>query len=168
MAVKEKKRQKSQIFEVEMAGGEGNALDMVEQGDDAVGVDPPVANGGGAKRKRKKSDLKKLEPLTEVEAPAAGGEGDAAAEEEEGNAPAAVENGENRKKSKKTKFEIEMLGGGVAEVSGIMSNTAFDTLPVSEPTKNALRDTGFTHMTEVCASAGGILVFDFICMVFCT
>lgn len=53
------------------------------------------------------------------------------------------------KKGKKTKFQIEMLGGGVAEVGGIMSTTAFETLPVSEPTKNALRDTGFTHMTEV-------------------
>ncbi len=30
-----------------------------------------------------------------------------------------------------------------------MSNTAFETLPVSEPTMNAIRDTGFTHMTEV-------------------
>lgn len=156
MAVKEKKRKKSQIFEVEMAGDEGDALDMAEQGDAAVAVDPAVSNGGGEKKKRKKSQVKKLEPVTQVDTPAAGGEGDAATEEEEeekegGDAPAAVENGENRKKSKKTKFEIEMLGGGVAEVSGIMSNTAFDTLPVSEPTKNALRDTGFTHMTEVCA-----------------
>ena len=134
-----------------MAGGEGDPLNMAEQGDAAVAVDPVVANGGGGKKKRKKSEVKKLEPVTEVDAPAAGGEGDAATEEEGGDAPAAVENGENRKKSKKTKFEIEMLGGGVAEVSGIMSNTAFETLPVSEPTKNALRDTGFTHMTEVCA-----------------
>lgn len=30
-----------------------------------------------------------------------------------------------------------------------MSNTAFETLPVSEPTMNAIRDTGFTHMTEI-------------------
>ena len=78
------------------------------------------------------------------------GEGNALDMAEREDAPAAVENGENGKKRKKTKFDIEMLGGGVAEVSGIMSNTAFDTLPVSEPTKNALRDTGFTHMTEVC------------------
>jgi hypothetical protein len=156
MAVKGKKRKVPQIFEVEVAGGEGDALDMAEQGDAAVAVDPAVANGGGEKKKRKKSEVKKLKPVTEVDdAPAAGGEGDVATEEEEEeegeDAPAAVDNGENRKKSKKTKFEIEMLGGGVAEVSGIMSNTAFDTLPVSEPTKNALRDTGFTHMTEVCA-----------------
>ena len=113
-----------------MAGGEGDA---------AVAVDPAVANGGGEK-KRKKLEVKKLEAVTEVDdAPAAGGgEGDVATEEEREDAPAAVDIGENRKKSKKTKFEIEMLGGGVAEVSGIMSNTAFDTLPVSEPTKNAL------------------------------
>ena len=144
MAVKGKKRKEPQIFEVEMAGGEGDA---------AVAVDPAVANGGGEKKKRKKLEVKKLEVVTEVDdAPAAGGgEGDVATEEEGEDAPAAVDIGENRKKSKKTKFEIEMLGGGVAEVSGIMSNTAFDTLPVSEPTKNALRDTGFTHMTEVCA-----------------
>jgi hypothetical protein len=56
---------------------------------------------------------------------------------------------EEKKKSKKTKFEIEKLDVGTTIVSGIMSGTAFETLPVSEPTKNAIKDTGFTHMTEV-------------------
>ncbi|CAM6129163.1 unnamed protein product [Calypogeia fissa] len=60
-----------------------------------------------------------------------------------------VEAAQERKKSKKTKFEIEKLDGGTAIVTGIMSNTAFDSLPVSEPTKNAIKDTGFTHMTEI-------------------
>lgn len=54
------------------------------------------------------------------------------------------------KKSKKMKFDMETLGGGIAQVEGIMSTTAFESLPVSEPTKNAIKDTGFTHMTEVC------------------
>ncbi|BBN17222.1 ATP-dependent RNA helicase DDX18/HAS1 [Marchantia polymorpha subsp. ruderalis] len=53
------------------------------------------------------------------------------------------------KKSKKTKFEIERLDGGIVSVSGIMSSTAFESLPVSEPTKIAIKDTGFTHMTEI-------------------
>ncbi|KAG6543944.1 hypothetical protein Mapa_014785 [Marchantia paleacea] len=53
------------------------------------------------------------------------------------------------KKSKKTKFEIEKLDGGTVSVSGIMSSTAFESLPVSEPTKNSIKDTGFTHMTEI-------------------
>jgi len=55
----------------------------------------------------------------------------------------------SKKKSKKMKFDMETLGGGIAQVEGIMSTTAFESLPVSEPTKNALKDTGFTHMTEV-------------------
>lgn len=54
----------------------------------------------------------------------------------------------NSKKGKKTTFTIENLGG-TTQVEGIMSTTAFESLPVSEPTKNALKDTGFTHMTEV-------------------
>ncbi|KAI5074583.1 hypothetical protein GOP47_0010544 [Adiantum capillus-veneris] len=36
-----------------------------------------------------------------------------------------------------------------AQVLGIMSNTAFETLPISEPTQNAIKETGFTHMTEI-------------------
>ncbi|KAL3683442.1 hypothetical protein R1sor_001464 [Riccia sorocarpa] len=59
-----------------------------------------------------------------------------------------VSNGE-KKKSKKTKFEIEKLDGGTVAVSGIMSSTSFDTLPVSEPTMNAIKDTGFSQMTEI-------------------
>lgn len=45
-----------------------------------------------------------------------------------------------------SKFEFK---AHVAQVSGIMSNTAFETLPVSEPTQNAIKETGFTHMTEI-------------------
>ena len=41
------------------------------------------------------------------------------------------------------KMKLEALGGG------IMSTTAFESLPLSEPTKNAIKDTGFSHMTEV-------------------
>lgn len=52
------------------------------------------------------------------------------------------------KKSKKTNFTIENLGG-TEQVEGIMSTTSFESLPVSEPTKNALKDTGFSHMTEI-------------------
>ncbi|KAG0589073.1 hypothetical protein M758_2G242900 [Ceratodon purpureus] len=57
--------------------------------------------------------------------------------------------GTGGKKSKKMKFDMETLGGGIAQVEGIMSTSAFESLPVSEPTKNAIKDTGFTHMTEI-------------------
>ena len=55
------------------------------------------------------------------------------------------------------------LGGG------IMSTTAFESLPLSEPTMNAIKDTGFTHMTEVRSEryfGGGCWTpchFDFNC-----
>jgi hypothetical protein len=81
------------------------------------------------------------------------------AEQGDGSAEPLVEGEEEKeeeqrdrsggKKSKKMKFDMETLGGGIAQVEGIMSTTAFESLPVSEPTKNAIKDTGFTHMTEV-------------------
>lgn len=37
----------------------------------------------------------------------------------------------------------------MANVSGIMSNQTFDQLEVTEATQNAIKDMGFTHMTEV-------------------
>ncbi|GBG92226.1 hypothetical protein CBR_g54769 [Chara braunii] len=53
----------------------------------------------------------------------------------------------NGKSEKKRRFGG--MEGGVVEVSGIMSQVAFDTLEVSELTKNAIKDLGFTNMTEV-------------------
>eukprot|EP00249_Psilotum_nudum_P018779 c26958_g1_i1 orf=116-2218(+) len=53
------------------------------------------------------------------------------------------------KTNKKAKFELEKLEGGTTIVSGIMSGTTFETLPVSEATRNAVRETGFTYMTEI-------------------
>ncbi|KAH7444235.1 hypothetical protein KP509_02G070800 [Ceratopteris richardii] len=43
--------------------------------------------------------------------------------------------------------------GQTTQVSGIMSNTLFETLPISELTQNAIKEIGFTHMTEIQARA---------------
>lgn len=53
------------------------------------------------------------------------------------------------KKAKKIKFSIEKLEGGTVDVSGIMSAVSFGTLKLSEPTVNAIKDTGFENMTEI-------------------
>ncbi|MCO5583988.1 hypothetical protein L7F22_037906 [Adiantum nelumboides] len=42
-----------------------------------------------------------------------------------------------------------VLKAHTTQVSGIMSNAAFETLPISELTQNAIKETGFTHMTEI-------------------
>lgn len=67
----------------------------------------------------------------------------------EGDDPKAKSDSGGATQSKKVKLSAERLEGGTATVEGIMSCTAFDILPVSEPTKNAIRDTGFERMTEI-------------------
>ncbi|MCO5556288.1 hypothetical protein L7F22_009834 [Adiantum nelumboides] len=42
-----------------------------------------------------------------------------------------------------------VLKAHTTQVSGIMSNAAFETLPISELTQNAIKETGFIHMTEI-------------------
>lgn len=69
---------------------------------------------------------------------------DAGEEGEKENTPT-----KSGKGGKKAKFALEKLEGGVSIVKGIMSSVAFETLEVSDLTKNAVKDMGFEHMTEV-------------------
>ncbi|XP_021738244.1 DEAD-box ATP-dependent RNA helicase 27-like [Chenopodium quinoa] len=62
-------------------------------------------------------------------------------EEERENNGNEVEKIEKKKKKKKS--------GGI----GIMSDQSFFALPVSEPTKNAIKDIGFSNMTQIQARA---------------
>lgn len=52
-----------------------------------------------------------------------------------------MEKDENTEETKKKK-----LGSDI----GIMSDQSFFSLPISEPTKNAIKDIGFSNMTQVC------------------
>lgn len=81
---------------------------------------------------------------------------------QEDDGEGGVGKGESLKKEKKRKKEKKTAEGDDEEeekislkreervnASGIMSSEAFEALPISEPTMNAIKDMGFQHMTQV-------------------
>eukprot|EP00897_Mesotaenium_endlicherianum_P009612 jgi/Mesen1/867/ME000114S10949 len=125
-------------------GGEEDTEEAQEKedgtGEGFSGRGADKANGAAKAGKRMRAD--------------AGAEGEED-EEEEGGDDEDDEMGDRKKtkKKKKAKFTMEKLEGGLVQVGGIMSSTSFETLEVSEPTKNAIKDMGFQYMTEVQARA---------------
>ncbi|CAA0808234.1 DEAD-box ATP-dependent RNA helicase 51, partial [Striga hermonthica] len=77
-------------------------------------------------------------------------------EEEAVKKSAAIEKEKKKKKKNKLKIEEKELDeiGLKRETKasgsqGIMSSEAFSSLPISEPTMNAIKDLGFQHMTQI-------------------
>eukprot|EP00252_Welwitschia_mirabilis_P014134 TRINITY_DN31175_c0_g1_i1.p1 TRINITY_DN31175_c0_g1~~TRINITY_DN31175_c0_g1_i1.p1 ORF type:complete len:653 (-),score=137.72 TRINITY_DN31175_c0_g1_i1:475-2433(-) len=69
-------------------------------------------------------------------------------EQSEDNADEVEEDEIENRKAKNTNFSMGNRGGTVS-VAGIMSSTSFQTLNLSEPTVNAIKDMGFENMTEI-------------------
>ncbi|KAH9312246.1 hypothetical protein KI387_027281 [Taxus chinensis] len=146
----EKKRKKAHKKKSKL---ENNAEDYTEQeqlennGMDATGeADQEGFREGKKKNKKKrKNDFHLEEEEQKQQQSEAVAEGDHEKLDGGDNGTDTLE----KKKAKKIKFTIERLEGATANVSGIMSYVAFDTLKLSEPTVNAIKDMGFENMTEI-------------------
>ncbi|KAK7851792.1 dead-box atp-dependent rna helicase 51 [Quercus suber] len=86
--------------------------------------------------KMKKKKKKKKEKKVKIE-----GEKKEEMEEEE------IENGEESTEEEEKKKKVKKSGGG------IMSTESFESLGLSEPTSNAIKDIGFQYMTQIQARA---------------
>ncbi|GLJ07467.1 hypothetical protein SUGI_0067760 [Cryptomeria japonica] len=159
VALTDKKRKKSHEKKKKQQL-ENNAEDLTEQvqpemngmdaADETNGMDVTDQGFGEVKKKSKKNKKRKSDFNTE-EDEVKQEESEVAADRNRetldggGNVSDKLEN----KKAKKIKFSIERLEGATANVSGIMSSMSFDTLKLSEPTSNAIKDMGFENMTEI-------------------
>ncbi|KAK4564260.1 hypothetical protein RGQ29_006365 [Quercus rubra] len=89
-------------------------------------------------KKKKKKDKKEKKMKIEEEKEK---------QEEEEEEEDERENGEESKEEEKKKKKVKSGGGG------IMSSESFESLGLSEPTRNAIKDIGFQHMTQIQARA---------------
>ncbi|KNA11429.1 hypothetical protein SOVF_135240 [Spinacia oleracea] len=103
--------------------------------------------GSEEKKKSKNKDKKKKRDEADDgdELRAETDEGEYEEEEEE----RAENGGEDEEKIEKIKKKKEKVNSGI----GIMSDHSFFGLPVSELTKDAIKDTGFTNMTQIQAKS---------------